>query len=139
MGWKSKKDGTHFNTDKTIRSSEPGTEVNIEIDNNSEEFSEGVRKDWIDDKVKCVDCGVNFTQHSLGKQNPDFIRCASCEEKNSEKFYANKFDKLSHKKKVDIMASLWSIRPEHVDTTGYEYSYFEPDEKEQVNSMLNEI
>lgn len=46
MGWKSKKDGTHFNTDKTIRSSEPGTEVNIEIDNNSEEFSEGVRKEY---------------------------------------------------------------------------------------------
>ena len=31
---------------KTVRSSEPSTEVNIEIDNNSEEFSEGVRKDF---------------------------------------------------------------------------------------------
>ena len=48
MGWKSKKDGTHFNTDKTVRSSEPGTEVNLEIDNNSEEFSEGIRKDFED-------------------------------------------------------------------------------------------
>ena len=51
MGWKSKKDGTHFNTDKTVRSSEPDTEVNIEIDNNSEEFSEGVRKDFADDVI----------------------------------------------------------------------------------------
>mgnify|MGYP001589632490 CR=1 FL=1 len=31
---------------KTVRSSEPSTEVNIEIENNSEEFSEGVRKDF---------------------------------------------------------------------------------------------
>ena len=31
---------------KTVRSSEPATEVNIEIDNNSEEFSEGVRKEY---------------------------------------------------------------------------------------------
>lgn len=46
MGWKSKKDGTHFNDDKVVRSSEPNTEVNIEIDNNSEEFSEGVKKDF---------------------------------------------------------------------------------------------
>ena len=43
MGWKSKQDGTHFNTDKTIRSSEPDTEVNIEIDNNSDDFSERLR------------------------------------------------------------------------------------------------
>ena len=44
--WKSKKDGTHFNTDKTVRSSEPSTEVNVEIDNNSDDFSEGVRKEY---------------------------------------------------------------------------------------------
>ena len=53
MGWKSDKDGNHFNGKKKIRSSEPDTEVNIEIDNNSDDFSEGVRKDfenadWID-------------------------------------------------------------------------------------------
>ena len=46
MGWKSKKDGTHFNTDKTVRSSEPSTEINMEIDNNSDEFSEGIKRDF---------------------------------------------------------------------------------------------
>mgnify|MGYP001584311663 FL=1 len=50
MGWKSKKDGTHFNTDKTVRSSEPSVEVNLEIDNNSDDFSEGVRKDFEENK-----------------------------------------------------------------------------------------
>ena len=50
MGWKSKKDGTHFNSDKkgTTRdlSDTPDTEINMEIDNNSDDFSEGVRKDF---------------------------------------------------------------------------------------------
>ena len=41
--WKSDKDGNHFNGKKKIRSSEPSTEVNIEIDNNSDEFSEKLR------------------------------------------------------------------------------------------------
>ena len=52
MGWKSKKDGTHFNNDKVIRSSEPSAEVNIEIDNNSDDFSEGVKKDFENKIVK---------------------------------------------------------------------------------------
>ena len=44
MVWKSDKDGNHFNNDKKRRDTgSSGTEVNIEIDNNSEEFSEGVR------------------------------------------------------------------------------------------------
>ena len=46
MGWKSDKEGNHFNDKKMIRSSEPSTEVNVEIDNNSDDFSEGVKKDF---------------------------------------------------------------------------------------------
>lgn len=45
---KNKKGGHDFiPTDKkTVRSSEPDTKINIEINNESEEFSEGVRKDF---------------------------------------------------------------------------------------------
>lgn len=49
MGWKSKKDGTHYNDGKgTTRdvSGTPETEVNIEIDNNSDDFAEEIRKDF---------------------------------------------------------------------------------------------
>mgnify|MGYP001592499629 CR=1 FL=1 len=48
MGWKSDKDGNHFNNDKRKRdvSDSSGTEVNIEIDNDSDDFSEGVKKDF---------------------------------------------------------------------------------------------
>ena len=53
MGWKSKKDGTHFNTDKIVRSSgSPDTEINIEIDNNSDDFAESVRKDFVESKTQ---------------------------------------------------------------------------------------
>ena len=65
MGWKSKKDGTHFNTDKTVRSSEPSAEVNIEIDNNSEEFSEGVKKDFEDMNQPFP---VNTTKYHIPKE-----------------------------------------------------------------------
>jgi hypothetical protein len=92
--WKSDKEGNHFKGKKKIRSSEPSTEVNIEIDNNSDDFAESIRKDWIDDKVKCVDCGINFTQHSLGKQHPDFIRCTSCEEENEKSYIIKKRNAL---------------------------------------------
>ena len=48
MGWKSDKDGNHFNGDKRKRdvSDSSGTEINVEIDNNSDDFSEGVKKDF---------------------------------------------------------------------------------------------
>lgn len=50
MGWSSKKHSSgkvsHFNDEKVIRSSEPNTELNIEIDNNSDDFSEGVRDEF---------------------------------------------------------------------------------------------
>ena len=45
--WKSNKDGTHFKTGTTIRSSEPSTEVNIEIDNDSDDFSEERKKEML--------------------------------------------------------------------------------------------
>ena len=47
MGWKSDKGGNHFNNDKRKRdSSSPDTEVNIEIDNNSDDFAEEVKSDF---------------------------------------------------------------------------------------------
>ena len=45
MGWKSDKDGNHFNNKKRERDvSDSGTEVNIEIDNNSDDFAEEVKQ-----------------------------------------------------------------------------------------------
>ena len=50
MGWKSDKGGNHFNGKKKIRSSEPSTEVNVEIDNNSDDFAEDIRKHQVFDE-----------------------------------------------------------------------------------------
>ena len=47
MGWKSDKDGNHFNGKKRVRdNSGSPVEVNVEIDNNSDDFSEGIKKDF---------------------------------------------------------------------------------------------
>ena len=57
MGWKSDKDGNHFNGDKRRRdvSDSPGTEVNIEIDNNSDDFSEGVKEEFNQNNKSILD------------------------------------------------------------------------------------
>ena len=75
MGWKSKKDGTHFNTDKTIRSSEPSTEINMEIDNNSEEFAENVRREYeeyLEEERRSQSNNVNDVIHYIESKNGDF-------------------------------------------------------------------
>lgn len=54
MKWSSKKHSSgkvsRFSDDKVVRSSEPNAEVNIEINNDSEEFSEGIKNDFMSDE-----------------------------------------------------------------------------------------
>src|SRR3990167_2201924 len=101
MGWKSKKDGTHFNDDKTYRDSSktPDTEVNIEIDNNSDDFAEGVKRDFegnVDESILDEPRGRFFSvlakngDHEFEKlveaPNPEYIM------NNKSEFFGNDID-----------------------------------------------
>ena len=102
MGWKSKKDGTHFNTDKTVRSSEPSVEVNLEIDNNSDEFSEGVKKDFENQEVEIMDIGWDFGDQNNIKYKIDEygdIKIEGGIEKGIEELGGRK---LSHKETAKL-------------------------------------
>ena len=54
MGWKSDKDGNHYNDKRKRRDTGSGTEVNIEVDNNSDDFAEGVKKDFTEEKIHAL-------------------------------------------------------------------------------------
>lgn len=60
-------------------------------------------------------------------------------DKQRKAMFAKRFDGLSQKNKVMCMADVFGINPEHVDTTGYKYGYFEPQEKKHVNSYLDAL
>lgn len=86
MGWKSKKDGTHYNTDKTVRSSEPGTEVNIEIDNNSDDFAEDVKNSFSESEKHTFgewqEIGLGIRKRDKTKDNPNSYIVNGTEEEN---------------------------------------------------------
>ncbi len=52
--------------------------------------------------------------------------------------YSNKFDWSSHTEKVNIMSTVMGINPEHVDTTGFEYSDFDEQQQETVNFLIDQ-
>ena len=76
MGWKSDKDGNHFNNKKRERDvSDSGTEVSIEIDNNSDDFSEGVRREYeeyLEEERRSQSNNVNDVIHYIESKNGDF-------------------------------------------------------------------
>ncbi len=51
----------------------------------------------------------------------------------------SRFNDLSQDNKVNIMATTFGINPQHVDTSDFEYTDFDDDDKKIVDSLLDDL